>query len=148
MLETLASFEIEARVLSTKEYSSDRESELVPVDLALGWGAMSDSAVLDQLSISQNKRFYYYRWSNQPPIPPYEIVQHSANMHLIPADSDIEEQIRNARVGQIVHIVGQLVEARDSDGWHWRSSLTRKDSGAGACELVRVEAIEVRSPLP
>ena len=143
-LEVLANFEIEARVLSKETYSHGREAELSPVDLALGWGAMSDSAVIEKLSISQGGRFYHYRWENEPPIPPQEIVRNSANMHLIPVDAYVEKQLKAVRVGQVVTIAGQLVEARAPDGWRWRSSLTREDSGAGACEVVRVEAIDVR----
>jgi hypothetical protein len=44
----------------------------------------------------------------------------------------------------VVRITGQLVEARDTNGGHWRSSLTREDSGNGACELIRVVKFEVR----
>ncbi|MBP7371150.1 MAG: hypothetical protein KA902_06885 [Arenimonas sp.] len=143
-LQVLANFDIEARVLSTESYRLGRDAELVPVDVALGWGAMSDSAVLAELSISQSGRFYYYRWQNPPPIPPEDIARNSANMHLIPTNSVIEQKIKNLRVGQVVHIVGQLVEAKTADGWHWRSSLTRDDTGAGACELVRVESITIR----
>ena len=40
-----------------------------------------------------------------------------------------------------VRIEGWLVEASAADGWHWRSSLTREDDGAGACELVYVCAL-------
>lgn len=143
-LQALANFDIEARVLSKETYHLDRESDLAPVDLALGWGAMSNSTVLEKLKITQSNRFYFYRWENDPPIPPSEIASHSANMHLIPVNSEVESQMKQARVGQVVHIVGELVEARAPDGWHWRSSLTRFDSGAGACELVRVESIELR----
>jgi hypothetical protein len=143
-LEVLASFDIEARVLSKEIYNHGRESELSPVDLALGWGAMSDSSVLEKLSISQGGRFYHYRWENGPPIPPSEIVRSSANMHLIPIDSAVEKKMKNVRVGEVVHIVGQLVEVRAPDGWRWRSSLTREDSGTGACELIRVESIDIR----
>lgn len=143
-LEALANFDIEARVLSKESYSIGREAELSPLDLALGWGAMSDSSVLAKLSISQGGRFYYYRWQNEPPIPPEQITSHSANMHLIPANSDVEKKMNAVRVGQVIHLTGQLVEARANDGWHWRSSLTREDTGAGACELFRVESISAR----
>ena len=34
----------------------------------------------------------------------------------------------------------ELVEATSEDGWRWRSSLTREDTGARSCELVFVEA--------
>jgi len=52
--------------------------------------------------------------------------------------------MHDVRVGQVVHLTGQLIEARANDGWRWRSSLTRDDTGAGACELFRVESISAR----
>src|SRR5258706_7875101 len=47
-----ARFEIEARVLGTERYRVDRMAKLAPVDLALGWAPMSDSAALSRLTIS------------------------------------------------------------------------------------------------
>lgn len=143
-LTPLADFELEARVLSREDYGFGTESHLSPTDLALGWGRMSDSAVIEQLEIGQSARFYHYRWRDQPPIPPREIVRSSANMHMIPADSTVARDLARVREGEVVSLRGRLVEARRADGWHWRSSLTREDSGAGACELVLVDAI---SPL-
>lgn len=143
-LTPLADFELEARVLSREDYTFGTESELSPTDLALGWGRMSDSAVLAQLEIGQSARFYHYRWRDQPPIPPGEIVRSSANMHLIPADDTVARDLARVREGQIVDLRGRLVEARRVDGWRWRSSLTREDSGAGACELVFVDSISAR----
>src|SRR5436190_24082317 len=52
-LRPLAHFALYARVLHSKIYHWDRQSKLVPVDLALGWGAMSDQRVLDQVRVSQ-----------------------------------------------------------------------------------------------
>jgi hypothetical protein len=140
-LTPLADFELEARVLSREDYGFGTESHLSPTDLALGWGRMSDSAVIDQLEISQSARFYHYRWRDQPPIPPREIVRSSANMHLIPADPAVARDLDRVRVGQVVSLRGRLVEAHRADGWRWKSSLTREDSGAGACELVFVDSI-------
>lgn len=142
-IEPLARFEIEARVLAAKEYSSDREAKLAPVDLALGWGRMSDSAILRQVSISQGSRFYYWR-VQEFPIPQQEIGTSSANMHMIPATSSIEKKLKAIRPGQVVSISGYLVEASSADGWRWRSSLSRNDTGFGACELVWVEDLSVR----
>ncbi|RYD16261.1 MAG: hypothetical protein EOP90_05610 [Lysobacteraceae bacterium] len=143
-LTPLADFELEARVLSREDYTFGTESELSPTDLALGWGRMSDSAVIAQLEIGQSARFYHYRWRDQPPIPPREIVRSSANMHLIPADDTVARDLARVREGQVVDLRGRLVEAHRADGWRWRSSLTREDSGAGACELVFVDSISAR----
>lgn len=49
----LEDFSIEAHVLATKDYTFGREADLSPLDLALGWGAMSDEAVLSKINISQ-----------------------------------------------------------------------------------------------
>ena len=128
-------------MLRREDYRSGREAELSPTDLALGWGRMRDEAVLSQLSISQGGRFYRYRWENAPPLPPEEIVRSSANMHMIPADDTIAEALKSVREGERVRIDGWLVEAQAPDGWKWRSSTTRSDSGGGACEVVYVCAI-------
>ncbi len=144
-LTPLADFSIEARVLSRHDYTFDAGSALAPVDFALGWGRMSDSAVIDRLDVSQSARFFSYRWKDTPPIPPPEIVRSAANMHLIPADAGVARALDRVRVGEIVTLGGQLVEARRADGWRWTSSLTREDSGAGACELVLVDTVAHRS---
>lgn len=138
----LEEFSIEARVLGAEHYSMGRESDLAPVDLALGWGPMSDESVLKDISISQSNRFYYWHVDTFP-ISRKEIETHSANMHMIPADDDIEERLKDIRPGQIVSISGYLVEVKASDGWHWRSSLSRSDTGNGACELVLVKSLHV-----
>ncbi len=140
---TLATFQLEARVLSTKRYRSGRESDLSPVDLALGWGPMSDEAVLEEINIRQSNRFYYWK-VEQFPISRKEIEQNSANMHIIPANQEIEKTLKNIRKGHLVEIEGYLVKVDAKDGWRWKSSLTRNDTGNGACELVWVEEIQIK----
>ncbi|KPK52239.1 MAG: hypothetical protein AMS22_09585 [Thiotrichales bacterium SG8_50] len=142
-LTPLARFEVEARVLGKEPYRLGREAELAPVDLALGWGRMSDERVLKHLSIRQTNRFYIWSASVLP-IPEQEIIVSSANMHLIPANKSIGDAIGRVRVGQIARVGGYLVRVDSRDGWYWTSSLTRTDSGAGACELVWVERFSAR----
>lgn len=140
-LTPLAGFSIDARVLSRRDYRSDREAELSPVDLALGWGRMRDDAVLSQLDITQSGRWYRYRYGGTPPIPPTEIDRSAANMHMIPGSHAIAAALDDVEAGERVRIDGWLVEAQAPDGWRWRSSTTREDTGQGACELVYVCAV-------
>ena len=144
-LTTRAHFELTARVLSREDYSWGDDGDLVPEDLALGWGRMSDSTVLASIDISQSGRFYHWH-ADRLPIPRREIETHSANMHLIPADVGVRYQMQQVRQGQLVHIEGFLVDATRPGGWHWNTSMTRNDTGAGACELVYVESLELVSP--
>jgi hypothetical protein len=143
-LKPLAVFSIDARVLHRKVYRYDNQAALVPVDLALGWGPMSDQRVLDQLSISQSARFYWYQY-RQPPIPKEQIISHSTNVHIIPSTSAIAARCKSLRAGSLIHLSGDLVEATGSGIGSWRSSLSRTDSGNGACELMWVKEISTLS---
>ena len=135
----VATYTIHARVLHTRRYWDDG-SALVPYDVALGWGKMSDQAVLDGLKISQSTRFMFYEWTNTPPIPGKEIGCHSSNNHIIAANAEVAAVIRKLRVGQIVTLRGFLVNATSPEGGHWNTSLSRTDDGNGACEVIYVES--------
>jgi hypothetical protein len=145
-LQPLAHFALDARVLHRKTYHYDRSAGLVPVDLAVGWGPMSDQAVLDQMEITQSARFFWYEWQRQPPIPREEIVSHATNLHLIPSTPAIASECRWLRAGELIHLDGLLVEATGPNIGTWRSSLSRTDSGNGACELVWVEKMHKLAP--
>jgi len=101
---------------------------------------MSDEKILNQIEITQSGR--WYRWRTESfPIPRREIETHSANMHMIPADEEIKEALQDIREGEIVTIEGYLVQVSGKNSFRWRSSLTRKDTGAHACELVFVKSL-------
>ncbi len=138
----LATFSVKARVLAVKSYQMGREAALSPIDFALGWGRMSDETVLRKITISQGNRFYFWH-VDEFPIQREEIETHSANMHMIPADRRVEKALKSVRVGQVIKLNGYLVEAKAADGWLWKSSLTRTDTGNGACEVMLVKSIEV-----
>jgi hypothetical protein len=144
LLKPLAGFSVDARVLSSKTYGSDRESKYAPIDLALGWGRMRDDAVLSKLDISQSGRWYNYRWRDQPPIAADEIVRSSANMHMIASNSAVADALDDLDADDRIRIDGWLVQVEAQDGWRWRSSLSRDDSGQGACEVIYVCAVAKR----
>lgn len=138
-----AEFRVEALVLAQKNYSMDAESEISPVDLALGWGPMSKPPVVRQLRISQSNRFYWYRWSGAPPIAPKSIEISSANMHMIPANDNVLKSLKSVKRGQYIRLSGYLTNVFRDDGWRWFSSTTRHDTGKGACEVIYLTSIEI-----
>lgn len=140
-LRPLANFSLRGRVLLLSKYRLDGESKVAPYDLGIGWQRMSDSAVLRELELSQTGRFLLWRTRGTPPIPEDEIARSATNIHLIPANAQIEARIAALGPGQIVSLRGQLVEASTAGGWKWRSSLSRDDTGGGACELMYVEDV-------
>src|SRR3979411_10144 len=136
MLTPRANYSIPARILSREDYRFDRLADLVPEDLALGWGPMSDNHVLAAFDISQGARFYSWRPRGPLPIAREDVILHSANTHVIPAGAPTRSELGRLRVGQVVHLSGTLVDATRDDGAGLRTSLTRADSSAGACEVM------------
>jgi hypothetical protein len=142
-LKPRARYDITARILSREDYHFDLLADLIPEDLALGWGPMSDNRVLRAFKITQGARFYSWMPTQDLPIPRQDVIEHSANTHVIPADSAVRHQLKQLRVGQVVHLTGFLVDGVRDDGAYINTSLTRSDTGAGSCEVVLVEQVRV-----
>ena len=139
-----AQFSAEVRVLARERYRLGALADVAPLDVAVGWGPMSDSTVLAGLDISQSGRFYFWRYENEPPIPPQSIVSHSANWHLVPANDVVWRKLRRLRVGDVVQLDGMLVNIENPEVGTMKTSLVRNDSGAGACEIIYVERATIR----
>ena len=112
------------------------------MDLALGWGEMSNQSIIDALDIDQSNRWYHWK-AKVLVIPAREINTHSANMHIIPADEEVENKLDELYKGCIIEMKGFLVSVKGKDGFHWKSSLRRDDTGGGACELVWANEINI-----
>src|SRR6202166_3041587 len=136
-----ADYQITARILAREHYRFDALSDLVPEDLALGWGPMSDNRTLRAIDISQSNRFYYWHAPADSPIARDSIITHSANTHVIPQNALIARQLSRLRPGQVVTLSGELVDGVRDDGRWVKTSLVRNDTGAGACEVMLVSDV-------
>ena len=61
---------------------------------------------------------------------------------MIPKNDRIATQLMRLRVGDYVELAGYLVQAHFETGT-WTSSLTRSDTGDGACEILYVTRVSV-----
>jgi hypothetical protein len=142
-LKVRAHYQITARILGVERYHFDALAGLVPLDLVLGWGPMSDNGVLQAMDISQSNRFYYWRVRGAVPILREAIIAHSANTHVIPENSLISKQLSHLRAGEVVTLTGELVDGVRDDGRWIKTSLVRTDTGPGACEVMLVHEVAV-----
>lgn len=133
------------RLLRKERYRLDGAASIAPYDLAVGWGPMSDSQVLDQLDITQMGRFFYWRIRNTTtfPLTPHDLIVSAGQIHAIPADTDVESKLGRIRRGQVVTLHGYLVDVHGPSGFTWNTSLTREDTGDGACEIMWIESIDM-----
>jgi hypothetical protein len=141
LLRPRADFNATVRVLAREDYVVGEFATLMPTDFAVGWGPMSDSAVLDGIQISQSNRFYF--WSTQSwPLSREQIETHSANWHVIPGSESVRRTLDRLRAGSVVELRGQLVDIEGRDG-SMSTSLSRDDTGAGACEILLASSARI-----
>jgi hypothetical protein len=141
-----AEYAITARVFSTRRYHwnfIDRFYLVAPEDLAVGWGQLSDYKNRDILHIRQEDRFFKYRWRGAPPYPPEIMIASMANNHIVPATSEMAARLGQVRPGDIVHMEGALVDISDPGHGTIATSLTRTDTGFGACEILYLEELQI-----
>jgi len=132
-----AKYHIKAVIISKHHYwGAEIEDNLSSFDLALGWGAMSDAAIINQLEISQDGRWYNYHWNNSPPLAPSEIISHSSNNHIIAANQEVLDAVGHFKRYDVVDLKGYLVDVQSNKkDWNWHTSVSQYDSGGGACKL-------------
>jgi len=137
-----ANIELEARILSIKNYYFDKYSDLSPTDIVFGWGPMSDERNLNSIMVRQSDRSFYWEMAN-PPIKQEKMWQHATNMHLIGSTQEIRDKIGSLRKGHVVKIAGYLVNAQSPEGWSLKTSMSRKDIGDNSSELVWVKSLTI-----
>lgn len=139
-----AEFEVWGVVADAERYRFDDGAFLSPVDLVLTWGQLPEEPYKSQVSYNQTSRYYFWRTPSSDLDLGY-IQSHSSNMHMIPASGNLKDALLSVGSGDPVRIRGLLVDVAAADGYSWRSSLSREDEGPGACELIWVEELQVRS---
>lgn len=138
----VATYKIKARVISKKRYITDFFSELAPYDLALAWGDLALRESLKGIKYGQSGRRCYYIYSSEYKYDGDYISTHFANVHIIHANKNILRGVQGLKKYDEIYVEGYLVnvDATSSNGAYkyWNSSLSRDDTGDGACELFYV----------
>lgn len=149
-LKLLASYKISGLVKSRKKYSNDWNSVLSPMDVVLVWGKLAELTMDEFIKYWQRNRWYYYEYKAGTPVSKDYIISHSSNNHLIPATENIKSALNLIDVGKKICIEGYLVyitaKYKGTDHW-WNSSLSRKDSGNGSCEVIYVKKINIEGQI-
>ncbi|MFA3112319.1 hypothetical protein [Acinetobacter pittii] len=138
-ISVLQPFQGNFRILGSKVYQNDEQAKFSPIDYAVSWGLFAQPEIARHISVKQYDR--YLNWKiPKLPVPAEQAMQMVSNMHIIPANPEIAQQIKQVKRGDLVYLQGDLVEIKDKN-LVWKSSLTPTDTGDGACELFRVQAI-------
>ncbi|VAW48977.1 hypothetical protein MNBD_GAMMA04-1708 [hydrothermal vent metagenome] len=137
-----ATYSVTARVLSAERYYLDRNSNISNLDVLIGWYNLSNESILNQIEFSQSSRQYQWHAPTQV-LSEQEIQTSSSNLHLIPENDDIAQQLKRLKIGQIIYLNGILVDVNNPSGWHWKTSLSRSDTGKHSSEILYVTEFEI-----
>lgn len=137
-----ALFDVTGVVLGKKRYLPWGDYHMAPWDVGIGWGAMSDPDNLSQVSFWQRNRFMHYRYGAGASVSKHTIIPNSSNIHIIPGNDIVKAQMADVKEGNLVRMTGFLVNVVDGETV-LKTSLDRTDTGAGACEILYVQAIDL-----
>lgn len=142
-----ARYQVAARVVGSKPYQ-DWKSPIMPLDLAVAWGELSNPEVDEWIDWSQSGRWLRYQWPSNSPYKSAIVLPNSANNHIIPATDNLATMLRRIEPNDVILLEGLLVDVsalRDEDarGQILYTSLSRDDSGNTACENFYVERLVI-----
>jgi hypothetical protein len=147
-------YEISALVVNRFDYTLFtiyKRDSVFPLDLCVIWGSNVKSGVYkdSDLSFSQDMRFCFYEWRGDIVFNSNEI----SNNHLVINDEAILKIAKKIRGGDQIKIKGKLVNVKaenvgsagkyDPEEFSMNTSVVRNDTGAGACEIIYVESLEI-----
>lgn len=139
----LASYEVDGLVLAFKQYEPNGQFDrLSPFDVGIGWGPMSSKDAAAKFNFSHNARFL--KWSTRHTDLPYKDYKECiANVHVIPANAEVEATLSTLKKDDLVSMKGKLVSVTDEHGRYWMTSMRRSDTGAGACEMLYATSVHI-----
>jgi hypothetical protein len=113
--------------------------DLNVIDLCVVWADDARTGIYRQLQFWSGNFTCNFQSSDQASWAKFDIYQISNN-HLLTEDPRLARMLRGVHVGDEVHFHGYLAEYEHDHGFHFHrgTSITRFDTGNGACETVYV----------
>lgn len=133
----------EVRVIKKKHYYFDELSRYSPLDALVGWKELSDERNLDYLYFTLNNRDYQLDYT-KPPVNLSLIAEQTDLWHLIPSNSEVEEQIDKLRNGNIIYLEGILVNISDATNYQFVSATELSNKNRKIGFNIWVEKIHIR----
>ena len=95
-ISVLQPFQGNFRILGSKVYQNDEQAKFSPIDYAVSWGLFAQPEIARHISVKQYDR--YLNWKiPKLPVPADQAMQMVSNMHIIPANPQIAQQIKQQR---------------------------------------------------
>ena len=104
-------------------------------DLCVVWGDNVDAHLLDKISFSHGDWTCYFGTHDRGAFANFHANQFSNN-HILPADAAVSRAVAATEVGDQIEVEGYLVDYSINGRSPRVTSITREDTGNGACEII------------
>ena len=112
-------------------------------DLCVIWGGNVENGVYRDMEFSNGTWTCWFSWPNREVGSRFDGTRLSNN-HLLIDDDSVKHALMRAEPGDHIRLQGMLVEySNPGNGFHRGTSVTRTDTGNGACETIYVEDFEI-----
>jgi len=151
IIQPLYSYELSGMVVSYHEsdvwwdiYHHGSWQDFINVkDLCVVWGQNLETEVYREMTYDSNNWTCFYMTDNHSSAASFRSDQLSNN-HLLSDSKEIQKLIMSADIGDQIHLKGQLANyANPENNFRRGTSVTRNDTGNGACETIYVEDFEI-----
>jgi hypothetical protein len=112
------------------------------LDVCVVWGDNIANTRIDKIDFWNGIFTCNVKTSDQAAWDAFDIYQLSNN-HLISDDDFIRKQVKNIHIGDQIRVRGFLARYGSESGGKRGTSITRLDTGDGACETLFVERFEI-----
>ncbi|MEM7610730.1 MAG: hypothetical protein AAF270_03560 [Pseudomonadota bacterium] len=115
------------------------------LDVCVVWGDSANNPLLDKIKFWNGIFTCNFRTRDQRAWELFDIYQISNN-HLLSDDPLIRDRVGDIRIGDQIRVRGWLSSYVSPNGSERGTSVTRKDTGDGACETIYVDAFDIVQP--
>lgn len=111
-------------------------------DLCVIWGENVRNGVYLDMSF-ENTTWTCWATSREPSLGVHFHFDQLSNNHLLSPDPQMQQAIMGARPGDVIAFSGVLAQYSNRQGFYRGTSISRADTGNGACETVFIDDFQV-----
>lgn len=115
-------------------------------DYCVVWGQSADPEILRHFDFNNGQFSCQYSTKDRAA---WEAFNHQqlSNNHLLAIDESIRDRIDEISIGDQILIKGWLAHYKNPAGYERGTSITRSDTGDGACETIMVNEVHIISQM-
>jgi len=128
------------------DYYHEKWKDFINIkDVCVIWGNNIETEVYKEMKFNSGSWTCYFKFKSGTSQEVWSKFKNDSgsNNHLLSDIEEVNEMIMNVEEGDQVYLKGYLVEYSSNEGFRRGTSVTRTDTGNGACETIYVTDLQI-----